>query len=391
MTTISKVIDEIGGDLGGDLSVGRGQLGLTAIDSISANSVLWTDYTDRPHRFILTPTGADRTVTLPVVGTGDNEAQPGHEINILNPTGSSFNLVVETSATVTLQTVTPGNLLKVVADTAPATWDIALDITDIGDPTLQDAYDNSIAAAETGDINLNTGNNANGIGIVNTGDVIAGDILSVGGSSNYFNVKNITTTSATPAIQGLGGTANASNSIAIGSNASTTAVIHNNSVIFGDGTITATPTTTDQFKLAFTNGFQQVQGSTAPGTINTSPNLTRIQGSARTIDGAFNVFTELNIASTEDTNYGLDIELIASEAAGSSTTNGRIFIRADVVNDSNTLSIIGFNRRRIRGAGFTINARPAVSGTTIQVEVQGLAATTIDWRANMEIQEYKWN
>lgn len=388
MTTISKVISEIGGDLGGDLSIGRGQLGLTAIDSISANSVLWTDYTDRPHRFILTPTGADRTITLPIIGTGDNEAQPGHEINILNPVGSSFNLVVETSAAVTLQTVTPGNLLKIVANTAPATWDIALDITDIVDPTLQDTYDNSIAAAESGDINLNTGNNANGIGIINTGDVIVGDILSVGGSSNYFNVKNITTTSPTPAIQGLGGTANNVGSVAIGSGLTAN---NDNSMIFGDGTIAASTNNDDQFQLAFTNGFQQVKGAIPPGTTNTSPNLTRIQGSLQTTDGVFNVFTELNITSTDDTNYGLDIEIIASEAAGSSTTNGRIFIRADVVNDSGTLSIIGFNRRRIRGSGFNINARPAISGTIIQVEVQGLAATTIDWRANMEIQEYKWN
>jgi len=381
--TLSNIVE----DYEGDFNCGRGQQGFTSILTLTSNITLWTTVSEKPRRCVFTPSGADRTVTLPVIGTALTEAQPGHIITIVNSGGGSNDIVVHSSAAVQVGTnITDGSQLTVVANTAPATWTVSLDSSVLGGLTLQTAYNNG-----DGSITLDNTNNAvNIIGATNDPAQSLFTINNNDSSETYFSIKNITTTSYTPALQALGGTASNTGSLAIGD--STTAT-DDNAMIFGDGTIAADTTSADRFHLAFGEGIQQVAGATPPGTIDTSPNFTRIQGKFQTTDAAFNVFTDLAIATVDNTTYEIRVKVVCSSdgAASGATSGSAMYLQVGAHNDGGTLVILGQRRQRIRGSGHNVNIRAAVSTTTLNIEVQGIAATTIDWLGNMEIQQFTFD
>lgn len=111
-------------DIPGDVSVGRGQLGLTDFITLSIiNTQLWVDAgIDRPHQYFITPNGANNTIKLPVIGSGDNQAQVGHSILVKNTGAISLN--IQDSAGGFLTSLTAGTAIMFTAEIAAVTWQV---------------------------------------------------------------------------------------------------------------------------------------------------------------------------------------------------------------------------------------------------------------------------
>jgi trimeric autotransporter adhesin len=67
----------------GDLNVGKGQLGLVVEYNAISNFDLWSQFPQRPHIYLITPS-ANIAITLPEVGNADYQATAGHRIIIKN-------------------------------------------------------------------------------------------------------------------------------------------------------------------------------------------------------------------------------------------------------------------------------------------------------------------
>lgn len=78
-------------DINGNLSVGRGQLGLCLFDSPNANIDLNSTYNTFYNKYILNPT-ININCILPTIGTGLNQVNVGYEIYICNISNSRINI-----------------------------------------------------------------------------------------------------------------------------------------------------------------------------------------------------------------------------------------------------------------------------------------------------------
>lgn len=378
--SISGNVTEIGGAIGGDISVGRGQLGLTAVDTLTSDITLWTEYPERPSKYIFTNTsGATRIVTLPPVGTLNNEAQIGNDVMIINSSASTNNIQVNNSSAVTILTIPPDNSAEIVSSNEALTWTTFIDSNSIGSTDLQGAYDNgnSINLASNNPVDINN------VGDANT------DILNISGSSDYLNVKNITATSYEPAIEIFGATANNSQSLVLGQNNSSS---HDNTVIMGDSSFTHSSLAANRFQIGFTGGFQQLGGPILPGTINTDPNVLRVQGKVRTSNTTFT--TILTVSTTTDTAYNLQSLVLGATDGASGSDEGNVTARilGNCSNDGGSADVEGQNRQILRGANVgSAQVRYLASGSDILLQVRGNAGTNMTWIAYLDIMEYKWN
>lgn len=111
-------------DIPGDISIGRGQLGLTDFITLSiANTQLWIDAAiDRPHRYFIAPNGINNTVKLPPIGSSDNQAQVGHSIMVKNTGVIGLNIQDSSGGAIT--SLTAGSAIMFTAQSATTVWQI---------------------------------------------------------------------------------------------------------------------------------------------------------------------------------------------------------------------------------------------------------------------------
>lgn len=200
----------------GNINVGNGNLGIVANDVLSADIDLWILFPDKPHKYIIEPTGSDRTITLPKIGVLDTEALIGHSLSIRN-NSSSLNIILhEASTNNQIYIVLPLEEVWLVAEeigidtSTPDVWnrtgpvglnyirppptslDQSLMIWDGNNASF--AKDTLITISPTGDIimpagaQISIGGNAiGGVSLLNTGTGLTGGPISTTGTISIAN------------------------------------------------------------------------------------------------------------------------------------------------------------------------------------------------------------
>lgn len=210
MTTLKTInVSPSGIQTGGDIIIGRGQLGLLASityqsdASTAAHKNLWdTSLGDiqKPTRFLINADNQTGTkeVYLPDVGTAGDQAQSGHLIYIKNIGSVSFN--IKNIAATSIYDLPSDSYVELVANSAEANdWTITHIKGSSGSGTLQEAYN----ASTSPEITLNTTNK--GLSIINDATDAAHSMFSVADNSNTKNYFNVITTFGTNSVlTGLG-------------------------------------------------------------------------------------------------------------------------------------------------------------------------------------------
>jgi hypothetical protein len=116
---------DISFNIEGDISCGRGQLGLTNYITLSQPiTQLWIDAgTNRPHRYYLTPSAVNNTIKMPAIGTPLTTCNVGHSVLIKNSDNTN-TLNINDSSNILITTLQPGISVILSAKTAPDTWEI---------------------------------------------------------------------------------------------------------------------------------------------------------------------------------------------------------------------------------------------------------------------------
>lgn len=131
----------------GDINCGRGQLGYTAIGTLSGVvNNLWTlSAPNRAHFYVLSSV-LDSSCQLPEVGSLSTQANVGHRLTIFNVSPTA-NITVQTFSSVNIFIVGPGSSATFIAIAAPNTWEYTAPMTSITD--LQTAYNNGNTIVES--------------------------------------------------------------------------------------------------------------------------------------------------------------------------------------------------------------------------------------------------
>jgi hypothetical protein len=185
-----------------ELITTRGQLGQGYSSTFAANITLWTDV-PQANKYMLSPTVAALSVTLPTVGQATAEAQPGHHIYIYNYSTTNAFTILDNNAAPFLLSPESGALY--VADTAiaPGNWHEILNSSSYNTATsLQQAYNRSVLLGDDPKILIDSTKSpvtirdsifAPGAPVIfqiqdHTGAV---PILTVGNSSSYKKVVSL--------------------------------------------------------------------------------------------------------------------------------------------------------------------------------------------------------
>lgn len=143
--TVSHSISSI--STNGDIDSGRGQLGYTAIGSLTGLiNNLWTLTTPHKPHYCVLDCAADCAVQLPIIGSSSTQANIGYRVTIHNK--SANNIDVQNSSSVSVYILQPGVSSTFTAEIAPNTWDFTVPSASSG-ATLQSAYNAGNTIVET--------------------------------------------------------------------------------------------------------------------------------------------------------------------------------------------------------------------------------------------------
>lgn len=341
----------------GDLDVGRGQLGIGWSGS-TASASLWSLRRGANH-YVIDPLSLSTTVTLPAVGTGSTQAQPGHWLTIANISGSN-SIVVNNSSSVTISTVTPGNSVMIIADSNVASnWIQQYNTSGYGSSTLQSAYDAS--GTSNPQILLS---NANGSVKIDDASTPLGPLFELrnnAGSYSYLTVGNTPSGAQNPSVTMIGSTTSAANTVAmIGSTVSGSGSVGMASSNVGSantlafGTITTTSGASGSVALCdsgsaytgyslpnvsyqvFRGGEHHFGGAIRPGTSKTSPNQCNFYVNANGVTTVGTTITLLGSTSTivssfANSTYSITLQIYGRDATAPGATS--------VIHELNALSV----------------------------------------------------
>lgn len=333
----------------GDLNVGRGQLGFGINQfSVAANSDLWLDIYSGANKYDLNPTGANRTIILPKIGSVAGQVQPGHDLWIYN-SSDTFDLIVQNSNLVLLNTINPGNSAMYVADpNLTLLWYLNVDTSLYGGniATLQSAYDAS--GVTTPQIQLDA--TFGGLKIWDT----AGNLPSLfqlrdGPTSfNYLNVGNSPGGDVNSFVSMNGATASAANTLTSGF------VVNNgpNSVVFS-GELTVQPNTIPNvFKSYYANGVYHYSGAVEEGTNLTSAANIRTFAADNTVDVTTNS-TILLRTLADSTTYDVHVTVTGRDANNTGGASVSHVLKANVSTLGGVTTITGLSVETRETAGVT--------------------------------------
>ena len=132
----------------GDIDSGRGQLGYTAVGSlVGLVNNLWTLTTPHKPHYCVLDCLANSALQLPAIGTSSSQANLGYRVTIHNKSGAN-TIDVQSSTSVSIYVIPPGEVSTFTAVTAPNTWDFTTQAASSG-ATLQTAYDAGNTIIET--------------------------------------------------------------------------------------------------------------------------------------------------------------------------------------------------------------------------------------------------
>lgn len=367
----------ISNTLQGDFNSGRGQFGRTYNQDVAvAGGALWTVFPSRPNRYLINGGVADQTFTLPLIGTGSTNAQPGHNLWIKN-IGTTNSLIIQNSTAAAVITLPPAGSVNLVATDSPVvnTWLRFADSTS-GTDTLQTAYNNSITAADDPQIVITSAPVSIGNAVGNA----ANDLLKVTNNADTNDFLRVHGVSATTCSVAVG--PQVSNSVA-------------GSVVLSDGNQALTTTVTDQSVSAFNNGDLVIGGvddtntpvaRNMPGVSATAPNeLTRQYKISTTgvVATTFDILT--GAALSANRSLSLDISILGVTSTAGDTAVG----------DSVSLKVFANASKKLAAAAFVVTspistqtgtlsfatALPDLSFTTTNAVIQGslsLGSATTD-------------
>lgn len=367
-------------EIPGDFNVGRGSLGRIGQLTMSGNITLWTTFDARPHRYMLDAGGADRTVTLPVIGTASGEAAVGHTLVVMN-TGATNTIELLDSGAGSIATLSMGQSATVTATVAATTWEVVIFSTgSTGVATLQTAYDNSTINPE---IVLSTTRGAVEIANTTVDTAMELFVISDNGGGTYANdfmvVENKTGAGFGPAIAFGGASTGGAGSFVI-----------------SDGSSYTPAATTSRFAGVMSNGFLFMNGTTEPGNANADGNMLILQGAILTTDGATYV-TGVTIPIADTSTQMIEISIAGAFRADT----GSSIADAD---DGWIARLVTKVVRNDTGTSFTIDTISKLqyldkqgtvdfdivddgSSTGVDVEIRGLTDTTIRWGVTAKIYE----
>lgn len=137
----------------GDIDSGRGQLGYTTIGSlVGAVNPLWSLTSPYKPHFCVLDCLANSAIQLPTVGTLSTQANVGYRVTVHNKSGTS-SIDVQTSTSVSIYVIPPGEVSTFTAINAPNSWDYTTQTASSG-ATLQTAYDAGNTIIETPNRNV---------------------------------------------------------------------------------------------------------------------------------------------------------------------------------------------------------------------------------------------
>lgn len=311
----------------GDLTVEGGQFGYAYDADVGADIALWSIFKGA-HRYFLTPTGATRTVTLPAVSAADNLAFTGvghgHWLLIKNESATQ-SLVVENAGSTTIVTLLPTTGVILGASENEANdWRIIDILTEASTAdTLQSAYDNAGAT----DPKIQT-SAANGGVTIQDAATFLDPIFAVqndAGTFDHFTVGNATPGSDTPAIGMLGGSATATDTLAVGADSVASAA---NAITLSSGTNPVDNSTSGTLLSAFENGYTRTSGGILEGTTKSNAHITEIfnQSLAVPVTGVGSVTAAIDTGLDDETTYFYDLWVTARDS-DRTNTNDSSYIR----------------------------------------------------------------
>jgi len=375
MTTLSNSRFTIAGDI----DTGRGQLGIGWAGT-AVTGTLWGLRSGGNHYAI--NCASNITITLPDVGTGSTQAQPGYWATIIN-TSSTNSITVNNFGATLINTLPAGKsamYIAVATSFAATNWVLQYDTTTYDSSgTLQQAYNASGTANPQ--ILLNTTFGA--VKIQDNSTPIGATLFNVLNSTGnpIFRVGNTTFPNSVSVFSGSVG---ASNSFGVGSSSLNGA----GSVLLGDSTIVGSFTGATIFYQVFTGGSWAYAGSVQEGTTKTSPNrrtLYFLINAVTTSGVATNLFTP-----TANTSYQVTVTAYGRDATNTSAVSATHIIDALVTNITGTLLVVSQQLRTIETPGYTSipsNAVLSINSTNVSITLtapDNTSAGTMDYRVILE-------
>lgn len=250
--------------INGDFHCKAGQLGRTLIDpALAASGNLWTLYPTQDNRFLINGGVANRTLTLPVIGSASGDARLGHQIWLKN-TGTTNNLIINNSAAVLVITLLPGGSCMLVAQAVASTWAILFNSASGSVETLQEAYAASVLASDDPKIIID---DTLPLTIGNAAADPANIVLAVTSTSAAVQHFAVSAASGTVgdtslALLGAASSSTAVQQIRSGLNATSSA---DNSAVFSDGAQAVALATANQIVTSYEAGQMNIGGLTSAG------------------------------------------------------------------------------------------------------------------------------
>lgn len=300
----------------GDLTTEGAMNGLSFTANVSANTTLWA-IASKYDRYILTPTGADRTITLPAVGNTAYEAgtgaQHGHDIFIKNNSASN-NLIINDVGGATVLTLPPTQTVHLSADiNATDDWYILGTVAESypgpSVETLQAAYNAS--GTTNPQIQLSV---ANGGFKIRDNATQTAEPLSVkdsAGTKSLIVLKNVVSGTDTPAFELMGGSATASGAKALGNGSVASGA---GSSVDTDGSSAITNSVANSKLELYSGGFTRTSGPIQLGTANSDPFTHTLYfklANVATVSGSANVTALLTM--NDKTSYNIRIRAIGRD------------------------------------------------------------------------------
>jgi hypothetical protein len=410
----------------GDINTGRGQFGFSEFFTLTGSVTLWTQFPDRPHRYFLDPNGTDRNVTLPEIGTGSANAQPGHHL-IIKHTGVANTLTILGFDASTVTTLSTEDTVWLTAQTATSTWQVVGPLPPGADNphTLQNAYDDSTSGADiqigsNGPVNVKNDaadpstqklfhvtNNAkttdffvvqpisatqSSIGIGGGASSTTAGTISIGQAANASGVDSVAIGQSAAASGadafaiGDNATASGARSFALGTSANTGSQA--GAMVMSDGQAATTADTTNQLVQRFENGSLLLNSATSasvlPGTANNDPAYLIVQDFVETTNAT--PATVISYATDDDSAYNFSAEVTCVRTGGTGGVVGdsaTFWLEVKAKNIAGTVTVFSTIKRRQRD--MAIDASYVVSGTNLNVQVTGIANNDLRWHANLKV------
>jgi hypothetical protein len=332
-----------------DVLVGRGQLGYGySATGVAASTTLWS--LARANKYAIEATAGGITITLPPVGTGANDAQPGHDLTIKNSDDSTNSFaIVNDGASVTYTPALPiGGAVKLVADTnANGNWYVVFITPDTEFQTMQNTYDRSGVVSAVPKIQLSTLYGVLDIRDASTELAKLFTIANDTGAIEHFGIGNGVPGTATPIITALNGTAaGMSNSVAVGG-ALTTSGADADVILLADPSSGFSFADVSSQQITAFPTILKTAGDVQVGTTLTSANEYTVWASSDLVNASTPTAIAL-ISLTDNTTYRVTVDVVGRDADPTSTVSSAhtltaLVTRLGLVSTVQTQSDLGFD------------------------------------------------